>query len=353
MSALQIRKIEKSFTGVRVLDGISLDVTEGGITAILGPSGCGKTTLLRLIAGFLPPDAGSIDIGGTQVSGPSVQVPPEQRRLGYLAQEGALFPHLTVTQNIMFGLPRRARRNRARLRHLLDLVSLPAGLMNRYPHELSGGQQQRVALARTLAPAPRLVLLDEPFSALDASLRAETRTLVAGALAASDVTTLLVTHDQAEALSFADQIAVLRSGRLAQVGSPQQVYDNPVDLPTAQFVGDTCTLTGTVTGTTADTPLGTLTIRHSLPGNGSDGPATLMLRPEQLLLRPGHPPGTGTPGVVETVEYFGHDCVATVAILQDLQTPGTILTCRSMDADHLRPGSLVHITVTGTAIAYR
>jgi len=225
--------------------------------------------------------------------------------------------------------------------------------MNRYPHELSGGQQQRVALARTLAPAPRLVLLDEPFSALDASLRAETRTLVAGALAASDVTTLLVTHDQAEALSFADQIAVLRSGRLAQVGSPQQVYDNPADLPTAKFVGDTCTLTGTVTGTTAETPLGTIPIRHALHSIKSDGPATLMLRPEQLLLRPGHTPGTGTPGVVDTVEYFGHDCVVTVAILQDLQTPGTTLTCRSMGAGHLRPGSLVLISATGTAIAYR
>jgi len=353
MSTLTVTDIRKSFSGVPVLRGVSLQATSGGITAVLGPSGCGKTTLLRLVAGFIRPDEGSIEIGGQEVSGPSRHVPPEARRLGYLAQEGALFPHLTVAENIAFGLPRRARRDTARLHRLLELVSLDAALVGRYPHELSGGQQQRVALARTLAPEPKLILLDEPFSALDASLRAETRALVAAALAATEVTTLLVTHDQEEALSFADQIAIMRGGALAQVGRPREVYDQPIDLPTAEFIGDTCTVPGVVRQDTARCALGVIDVRRT-PGRAMpDGPALLMLRPEQIQLHPRPAAGDDrSRAVVSSVEYFGHDCVVTAALPGALDAPATTVTCRLLAGEHLEPGTNITVSVSGPAMAY-
>ena len=353
MSTLTVTDIRKSFSGVPVLRGVSLQATSGGITAVLGPSGCGKTTLLRLVAGFIRPDAGSIEIGGQEVSGPSRHVPPEARRLGYLAQEGALFPHLTVAENIAFGLPRRARRDTARLHRLLELVSLDTALVGRYPHELSGGQQQRVALARTLAPEPKLILLDEPFSALDASLRAETRALVAAALAATEVTTLLVTHDQEEALSFADQIAIMRGGALAQVGRPREVYDQPIDLPTAEFIGDTCTVPGVVRQDTARCALGVIDVRRT-PGRAvPDGPALLMLRPEQIQLHPRPAAGDdGSSAVVSSIEYFGHDCVVTAALPGVLDAPATTVTCRLLAGEHLEPGTNITVSVSGPAMAY-
>jgi len=287
------------------------------------------------------------------VSGPSRHVPPEARRLGYLAQEGALFPHLTVAENIAFGLPRRARRDTARLHRLLELVSLDTALVGRYPHELSGGQQQRVALARTLAPEPKLILLDEPFSALDASLRAETRALVAAALAATEVTTLLVTHDQEEALSFADQIAIMRGGALAQVGRPREVYDQPVDLPTAEFIGDTCTVPGVVQRNVARCALGVIDVRRTRGRVVPDGPALLMLRPEQIQLHPRSVAAhDGSGAVVSSVEYFGHDCVVTAALPGALDAPATTVTCRLLAGEHLEPGTNITISVSGPAMAY-
>jgi iron(III) transport system ATP-binding protein len=286
------------------------------------------------------------------VSGPSRQLPAEHRRLGYLAQEGALFPHLTVAQNIVFGLPRQARKDARRLAELLDLVSLDPALVARYPHELSGGQQQRVALARTLAPEPRLVLLDEPFSALDASLRAETRALVAAALSATRVTTLLVTHDQEEALSFADQIAVMRSGVLAQVGDPREVYEDPVDLPTAQFIGDTCMLPALVRGDTAHGALGAIPVRRPGDGGRFDGPAIIMLRPEQLVIRPIEVAAGGVVAAVSSVEYFGHDCIVTARLPAAASTSPTTLTCRLLAGEHLKAGDDVTISVNGSALAF-
>ena len=249
ISALTVAGVHKSFDGVPVLRGVGLDVAAGGITAILGPSGCGKTTLLRLVAGFLRPDGGSIDIDGQLVSGPSPAAASRGAPAGLPGAGGRAVPApVGGTEHRVRPAPPGPQGPRAAAPSCSNWSVSTRALADRYPHELSGGQQQRVALARTLAPEPRLVLLDEPFSALDASLRAETRALVAAALAATGVTTLLVTHDQAEALSFADQIAIMRSGVLAQVGDPRQVYDDPVDLPTAEFIGDTCMVPGFVAG---------------------------------------------------------------------------------------------------------
>src|SRR5665213_396449 len=195
MSKLVIEGLKKSYGGPPILDGVDLTIRSGSLLAVLGASGSGKTTLLRLIAGFERAEAGRILVDGQVLSSAEVHVPPERRRIGYVAQDGALFPHLSVADNVLFGLPRRERQARQGLAELLDMVGLPFALAERGPHQLSGGEQQRVALARALAPKPSLVLLDEPFSALDAALRLETRRVVADALSAAGATALLVTHD--------------------------------------------------------------------------------------------------------------------------------------------------------------
>ena len=305
---LEIRGLTKSFSAHTVLHGIDLDVEPGTTTAVVGSSGCGKTTLLRLIAGFETPDAGTIAIDGHQVASPEHSVAPHRRSVGYVAQDGALFPHLTVGQNIAYGLRGTGRDEvRARVNELLETVSLDASFASRRPHQLSGGQQQRVALARALARKPVLMLLDEPFSALDTGLRASTRKAVAALLTGAGVTTLLVTHDQEEALSIADQVAVMRDGRFTQVGGPQQVYRHPSDRFTAEFLGDCIALPCTVTSGIADCALG------RVPVQASDGPATLMLRPEQLVATmisdSGHLDDVGT---VTATEFLGHDVLLTI-----------------------------------------
>ena len=229
MTQLVVSGLYKAFGDHPVLTGVDLEVPAGSLTAILGPSGSGKTTLLRVLAGFDRADAGTVKIGGSVVDGPDVHLPPERRRIGYVPQEGSLFPHLTVAANIGFGLPARQRRGPATAK-LLDAVGL-AGLGQRYPHQLSGGQQQRVALARALAIEPKIVLLDEPFASLDAHLRASVRADVQELLAKTGITGVLVTHDQDEALSTADRVAVLRDGRIAQCDAPQDLYDRPAAAP--------------------------------------------------------------------------------------------------------------------------
>jgi iron(III) transport system ATP-binding protein len=305
---LGIKGLAKSFNGHTVLHDIDLALQPGTTTAVVGASGCGKTTLLRLIAGFEAPDAGTISIDGRQVASAESAVAPHRRGVGYVAQDGALFPHLTVGQNIAYGLRGFARDDvRARVNELLETVSLDASYASRRPHQLSGGQQQRVALARALARHPVLMLLDEPFSALDTGLRASTRKAVAGLLTAAGVTTLLVTHDQEEALSIADQVAVMRDGRFTQVGRPQQVYRHPTDRFTAEFLGDCIALPCTVTSGVAECALG------RVPVQAADGPATLMLRPEQLVATvvsdSERLDGVGT--VIGT-EFLGHDVLLTI-----------------------------------------
>ncbi|HTI77510.1 MAG TPA: ABC transporter ATP-binding protein [Mycobacterium sp.] len=341
-SILQIKGLAKSFNGHSVLHGIDLDLNAGTTTAVVGASGCGKTTLLRLIAGFETPDAGTICIDGRQVASPESAVAPHRRSVGYVAQDGALFPHLTVGQNIAYGLRGIARAEaRARVNELLETVSLDASYAARRPHQLSGGQQQRVALARALARHPVLMLLDEPFSALDTGLRASTRKAVAGLLADAGVTTLLVTHDQEEALSIADQVAVMRDGHFTQVGGPQQVYRHPTDRFTAEFLGDCIALPCTVTSGVADCALG------RIPVDAADGPGTLMLRPEQLVATvvsdTEHLDGVST---VIATEFLGHDVLLTIAPAGDAAP----LTVRQHSLSPPPIDTKVRIEVVGSGV---
>lgn len=309
MNGLRVTGLTKAFGAQRVLDGIDLDVP-GGITAVLGPSGCGKTTLLRLVAGFLEPDAGTIRIGDQVVAGEGRPVPSRRRRTGYVPQEGALFPHLDVAANIAFGLgrDRRGVSGRARVEEMLDLVELPRTVAGRQPHELSGGQQQRVALARALAPAPALVLLDEPFSSLDAGLREETGRAVVRALHATGSTAVLVTHDQGEALSLADQVAVMSRGRFLQVARPTQVYTDPASPEVAAFVGHASLVPGRATGGRAACPLGEVDVRGA-----REGDVLLAVRPEHLVVTGKDEPGSRPAEVLE-VSFFGHDAMIRVRV---------------------------------------
>ncbi len=342
-SALSIRGLNKAFGQKPVLGGLDLDVRDGSLTAVLGRSGCGKTTLLRLVAGFEPADAGTIRVGETIVTGQRVQLPPERRGIGVVAQERTLFPHLDVAANVAFGLPR-SQRHAGRGHELLTLIGL-AGHERRFPHQLSGGEQQRVALARALAPAPRIILLDEPFSALDPSLRASLRAEVRTILQESGTTALLVTHDQVEALSVADQVDVMRDGRLVQTADPATLYRQPVDAELARFVGDAVFLPGHLAGGYVDCLLGRLAVRDRPSGNG---PATVMIRPEQLELN--RDSGDTTARVIG-VSFHGHDatvllkaCTSDSAYVELLaRVPGFALP--SM-------GETVTIAVCGEVVAY-
>jgi iron(III) transport system ATP-binding protein len=347
VSALTVRQVHSSYGSTPVLKGIDLDIADGGTTAIVGPSGCGKTTLLRVIAGFERPHPGSVLIGDRQVCGDGVWVPPHRRGLGYVAQDGALFPHLTVAQNIAFGLPRNERRSRARITELLELVSLDPDFADRRPDQLSGGQQQRVSLARAVAPRPGLVLLDEPFSALDAGLRASTRAAVAEALAEQGVTTLLVTHDQSEALSFADQVGVMSAGRLTQVGPPRQIYEAPVDLATAAFVGDAVTLAGVRAGSKVECALGSVLVQPAA-ADYADGAGTVLLRPEQIELTDSSAGGDDEAvlGVVEDVDYYGHDTMLRIRLDEPR---ASVISLRHTGTAAPAAGAKVALRVRGTA----
>ncbi|MBD0282080.1 MAG: ABC transporter ATP-binding protein [Thermoleophilaceae bacterium] len=280
MSEVRLRGVSKAFGLLQAVRDVSLDIDRGELMAVLGPSGCGKTTLLRTIAGFERPDAGCVVVSGEVVAGPGRFLPPERRRIGMVFQDYALFPHLTVAGNVAFGLANRPRGEREALtRRTLELVGLQHKT-ERHPHELSGGERQRVALARALAPEPALVLLDEPFSSLDATLRAGLRREVELILRDAEATALLVTHDQEEALSLADRLAVMREGRIVQVGAPEEVYVRPASRWAAQFVGEVNILAGVARGTGVETELGIFDL-HA-PASGT---VHVAVRPEQLELR--------------------------------------------------------------------
>ena len=336
---LSLQGVSKSFAGAPVLRGIDLTVRNGALIAVLGASGSGKTTLLRLLCGFERLDAGRITLAGRELARTGLHVPAERRRIGYVAQEGALFPHLSVRQNVVFGLGRRERVEARRSEALLELVGLAATYADRLPHQLSGGEQQRVALARALAPRPLLVLLDEPFSALDAGLRTGTRRAVAAALAEAGATAMLVTHDQSEALSMADEVAVLRDGRLVQVASPERLYRRPADLALARFVGEAVVVPGEAADGHVVCALGRLRLADAQP----TGVVLVLLRPEQLRLAP-----DGLPAVVETVTFYGHD--ASLQLRLDAS-----LTLNARVAGHAAPapGERVTVRVEGTVTTFR
>ena len=309
MTALSVSGVYKSYADTPVLRGVSLAVAPGSLTAILGASGAGKTTLLRVIAGFEAADAGTIELGGQVVDGGHARgrVPP-------FAGE------------------------------LLELVGL-SGLGGRYPHELSGGQQQRVAIARTLAPRPRLVLLDEPFASLDASLRAAVRAEVLGALRAVGTTGVLVTHDQDEALSVADYVAVLRNGVITQAGAPREVYSVPADPWTAGFLGTANLLPGVLQNQGVLTALGW----HEMPAGGQlpdgGGEVTVLIRPEQIALAPLSP--EGITGKVTEARYHGHDALISV----DVADAG-VVQVRMLGTGAPAPGDEVSLIANGPVTAW-
>ncbi|MDQ2649700.1 MAG: ABC transporter ATP-binding protein [Actinomycetota bacterium] len=299
-AAIEATGISKSFGSTAAVRAAGVTVEPGQLVALLGPSGSGKTTLLRTIAGLEVPDAGTVTINGRVVVGPGTWVEPEQRRVGMVFQDGALFPHLTVEANVAFGEPAAGR-----VQSCLELVGL-ADRARSYPHELSGGERQRVALARALAPEPDVVLLDEPFAALDATLRVALREDVARILGEAGASALIVTHDQQEALSLADVVVVMRDGRVEQVGSPEELYGSPASTWVAGFLGEAVVLRGTADNGHVSCELGTF------PNpSGLQGEVDVVLRPESVSLRSidavtGDTAALAT-ATVRSRSYFGHD----------------------------------------------
>ena len=326
MATVQLDTVSKAYGATPAVAGASLTVLSGEFVALLGPSGCGKSTLLRLIAGFEVPDAGTVRIGGHAVTGAD-WVAPERRRVGMVFQDYALFPHLTVVENAAFGLPaarrgvRRRRGGDHRVSEVLALVGL-ADLGERYPHELSGGQQQRVALARALAPNPQIVLLDEPFSAIDPLQRGAMREELARILDAAGTTVLLVTHDQEEALALADRVALMRDGTVVQVDAPERLYHQPVDRWAAEFIG-----TANVLARPHALALG---VEVGAPGE------QVLVRPElvQLACAP------GGAGEVVGREFRGHDVLYRVRL-----GDGTHLWSQRPSNELVPLGSRVHVRV--------
>jgi iron(III) transport system ATP-binding protein len=344
MAELRCTEVAKSYGERHVLADVDLEVPEGTLSAILGASGSGKTTLLRAIAGFARLNGGRIEIGGTVVADASgVHLAPERRGVGYVTQEGALYPHLNVAENVGFGLRRADRKAGRRTAEVLELVGLGSGFAKRPVHELSGGEQRRVALARALAPHPRLVLLDEPFSALDASLRMDTRQAVIDALAAEETTAVLVTHDQAEALSMGSQVAVLRDGRLVQHAPPAELYAKPVDLAVARFVGDAAVLPGTVEGGRVRCALGTFPIAD----DAADGPVQVMLRPEQIQIS--RDPAQQPKATVTGCTYFGPE---TLVHLRLAGEECLSLSAKVFSHEAPRSGDVVGLAVSGQVVVF-
>ena len=331
---VECARASKSFGPTRAVDDVSFAVASGEIVGFLGPSGSGKTTLLRLIAGFETVSAGEVRIAGNLVSGPRGHVPPERRNVGVVFQEYALFPHLTVAENVEFGLGDLARPEReSRRQSVLDLVRLD-GMEARYPHELSGGEQQRVALARTLAPRPVTILLDEPFSNLDAGMKADMRREVADILHKGGATAVFVTHDREEAFAMADRVAVLHSGRLEQIDSPSALYHSPATPFVARATGACDFLPGRVQAGRAQTDVGTLALTGPAGALRDGTEVDVLVRADDLQLAPD--PNGGS--VVLSREFRGDEVLLTV------RTPsGAEVHCRRHHYSTLPIGARVRL----------
>ncbi len=334
-SFVSCRRVCKRFGSVRAVDDVHFGLERGNLLALLGPSGCGKTTLLRIIAGFENPDDGEIAVAGRVLNSPSCFIRPEKRRVGMVFQDFALFPHLDVGSNIAFGLPKGIDR-KARVSQLLQLVGLER-LETRMPHELSGGQQQRVSLARALAADPDLLLLDEPFSNLDPSTRYRVRAEVKQLIQSVGITAIFVTHDQEEALSLAERVGIMISGRLLQIGTPAEIYARPVSREIGEFVGGANFLAGHVRGSIVECEMGRLLTEAAF-----EGPADVMIRAEDIVLS-----DEGIEAIIQSIEYFGHDQMLTVRLLS-----GLIVRVRLSATLHVNGGQRVHLAVAREVVVF-
>lgn len=342
---LEVQALRRAFGGAPVVDDVSLRVAAGQVTCLLGPSGCGKSTTLRMIAGVEQPDAGIIRIDGRAVCGEGPTLPPEARSVGLMFQDFALFPHLTVAQNVAFGLTGDKAVKAARVGELLERVNL-SGYGPKHPHQLSGGEQQRVALARALAPRPRIMLMDEPFSGLDNRLRDGIRDATLDLLKEEGTAVLLVTHEPDEAMRMADEIALMRGGRIVQRGAPYNIYNAPVDKAAAAFFSDINVIRGISRGALTDTPFGAFLT----PGHADGTQVEIVIRPQHLKIdfdRGGRGPnptaqdGTPARGVIQRARYLGRESLVDFRMDHD----GSILTASVPGVFLPKPGTALWLMI--------
>lgn len=342
---LEIRNLIRSYDGVRVVDDVSLSIQPGQVTCLLGPSGCGKSTTLRMIAGVEMQDSGQIYVDGSLICDTVFRLPPEARNIGLMFQDFALFPHLSVAGNVGFGLDGGARANRKRVEELLEKVGM-SRYIDAYPHELSGGEQQRVALARALAPRPKVMLMDEPFSGLDDRLRDGIRDETLDLLKSENAAVLLVTHEPPEAMRMADEIALMRGGKIAQQGAPYNIYNAPVDLDAAAFFSDINVISGEVQGLLTETPFG----QFLAPATADGATVDIVFRPQHVHIdfdrdgRGPHPtPQFGTParGVVERARFMGSESLVEFR----MECDGSILKALVPNVFLPKPGTALWLMV--------
>jgi len=341
---LEVRNLSRSFAGRSVVQDVSLTVSPGQVTCLLGPSGCGKSTTLRMIAGVEAQDAGEIYVDGALVSDPIHQMPPEQRQIGLMFQDFALFPHLTVAGNVGFGLSGRRAQQEDRITELLDRVGL-APFADAYPSSLSGGEQQRVALARALAPRPKIMLMDEPFSGLDNRLRDGIRDETLALLKEENTAVLLVTHEPEEAMRMADEVALMRDGQIVQMGAPYNIYNRPMDRDAMAFFSDVNALQSVVEGAIAHTPFG----RFLAPGYPDGSNVDIVFRPQHLRIDfdratpPPSTPGDGTPAraEVQRARFLGHESLVELVLVET----GTALKAVVPQVFLPKPGTILYLRV--------